>query len=346
MSSRMVSILSRRANRRIPVFRLTSESAPELLDQPTRRKGKGGDGPSTRVGQGRAGTPYNDSSIDAYQNAANRCIRRRTVGGSVAALSHFWDTEESVRRLRESWSWAFSLQVSSPNFLSAPNAIERLNPSFVVHHHHRVYDPRPLLTQLVRRPTQPSSPPSLSLVNCLPECPIYFPTLLCPHPRTGTAQPTLYRARSTRSGSRELKKPMHALPLFDEPVELLARHTPSNDTLQEVQVPIHMRDAEPLGEDLALPFEGPRAFFSCDYDGRVQDPWFLVTRHLDSDSPDAQRLEIHVPVGDRQVDLQVEFGTAFTILACFFGASLGLGRHVDGVGGAGNGSEWVGSSGC
>ncbi|KAH6901213.1 hypothetical protein BKA70DRAFT_690733 [Coprinopsis sp. MPI-PUGE-AT-0042] len=111
--------------------------------------------------------------------------------------------------------------------------------------------------------------------------------------------------------------------------------------LREVQAPIHVRYAEPRGEDLTLPFEGPRAFFSCNYDARVQDPWFLVTRHLDSDSPDAQQLKIHVAVGDRQVDLQVEFGTAFTILACFFGASLGLGRHVDGWrSGSGGSRKW------
>ncbi|KAH6880221.1 hypothetical protein BKA70DRAFT_1344356, partial [Coprinopsis sp. MPI-PUGE-AT-0042] len=70
--------------------------------------------------------------------------------------------------------------------------------------------------------------------------------------------------------------------------------------------------------DLTLSFDGPRVFSSCDYDARVQDPWFLVARHLDLDSPDAQRLKIHVPVGDRQADLHAfGFGMAFSILLCF-----------------------------
>ncbi|KAH6880207.1 hypothetical protein BKA70DRAFT_193620 [Coprinopsis sp. MPI-PUGE-AT-0042] len=159
------------------------------------------------------------------------------------------------------------------------------------------------------------------------------PTPLCPHPRTGTAQPTLYRARSTRSGSRELKKPVHVLPLFDELLELLARHTPSNDTSREVQVPIHVRDAEPLGEDLTLPFECSRAFSSCDYDiieERIQGPWELVTRRLDLNAPKTQRLEIHALVGDRQADLQVmEFGTACTVLLSFVWVVLVTGRHMD-----------------
>ncbi|KAH6901223.1 hypothetical protein BKA70DRAFT_1436251 [Coprinopsis sp. MPI-PUGE-AT-0042] len=70
--------------------------------------GEEGDGQSTRGGQGRAGTPSNDSSVDAYQNAATRRICWGSVGGSVIALAHIGCTEESLGWLQEGWSFALS----------------------------------------------------------------------------------------------------------------------------------------------------------------------------------------------------------------------------------------------
>ncbi|KAH6871455.1 hypothetical protein BKA70DRAFT_1355751, partial [Coprinopsis sp. MPI-PUGE-AT-0042] len=157
------------------------------------------------------------------------------------------------------------------------------------------------------KPSYGAHPTILStLSNPSPECPVYLyynlPPLLFVDIHELGLRSDHYTVLGLRGrGSRELEKPVHALPLSDAPVELLMRLAPSNDTSREVQLPIHVRYAEPLGEDLTLPFEGPRAFSSCDYsnDEGMQDPWALVTRHLDCGAPN-KRLEIHVPVGDRQ----------------------------------------------
>ncbi|KAH6871474.1 hypothetical protein BKA70DRAFT_1578331 [Coprinopsis sp. MPI-PUGE-AT-0042] len=98
----------------------------------------------------------------------------------------------------------------------------------------------------------------------------------------------------------------------------LTRLAPSNDTSREVLSPIPTRYAGSLGEGLTLSFEG-RRLFSRESDERMQNPWALVTRRLLAlDSPNAQQLEgleIQVPVGDRQGDLQVvKPGTAFMVL--------------------------------
>ncbi|KAH6880219.1 hypothetical protein BKA70DRAFT_1344333, partial [Coprinopsis sp. MPI-PUGE-AT-0042] len=145
-----------------------------------------------------------------------------------------------------------------------------------------------------------------TLSNPSPECSVYLyytlPPLLFVDVHELALRSDHYTVLGLRGrGSRELEKPVHALPLYDEPVELLTRLTPSNHTSREVQLPIHVRYAEPLGEDLTLPFDSPLAFSSCDYsnDEGMQDPWALVTRCLDLGAPN-KRLEIHVPVGDRQ----------------------------------------------
>ncbi|KAH6880204.1 hypothetical protein BKA70DRAFT_193521 [Coprinopsis sp. MPI-PUGE-AT-0042] len=291
--------------------------------------------------------PSNDSSVDAYQNAANRCICRRSIGGSVIALAISGAPKQAsggckragaLRSLPVRWLGTRRKGLGKQNMRLMNSSQHQTSYRRSTQSRFSIPLSSCITTAMCMIPVRSSvnaygGLPNhllhpLSVFNSPPECPIHLyytlPTPLCPHPRTGTAKPTLHRARSTKSGSRELKKLMHALPLFDELLELLARHDRSNDRPREVQVPIHVRYAEPRGEDLMLPFEGPRAFFSCDYDARGQDPWFLVTRHLDSDSPDAQRLKIHVPVGDRQVGLQVVgFGTALSILLCSVWVGLG-----------------------
>ncbi|KAH6909375.1 hypothetical protein BKA70DRAFT_1075730, partial [Coprinopsis sp. MPI-PUGE-AT-0042] len=110
-----------------------------------------------------------------------------------------------------------------------------------------------------------------TLSNPSPECPLYLYYTLLPLLFVDIHELALRNERYTvlslqGRGSRELEKAAHALPLSNEPVELLTRLAPSNDTSRGVQLPIHMRYAEPLGENLALSFEGSRAFSSCNYD--------------------------------------------------------------------------------
>jgi PIG-X / PBN1 len=169
-----------------------------------------------------------------------------------------------------------------------------------------------------------------------PECPVYLhytlPPLLIVDIHELSLRSEHYTVLGLRGrGSRELERPVHALPLSDEPVEVMTRlHDVQNETMT-VQLPVHVRYAEPLGGEMVLSFDGPRAFSSCDFDlEKPQDPWELVARHLqDSRNPPQKQelLEIPVPVGDRQGDLQVvEFGTALTILACFVWIALGAWR--------------------
>ncbi|KAH6871471.1 hypothetical protein BKA70DRAFT_1130959, partial [Coprinopsis sp. MPI-PUGE-AT-0042] len=161
---------------------------------------------------------------------------------------------------------------------------------------------------------------TLSARSPLPERPVYLYYNLPPLLFVGIHELAFTMLGVRGQGSWELEILVHVLPLSGEPVEPLTRLAPSNDTWQEVLLPIHTRYAGSLGESLTLSFEG-RRLFSCECDERMQNPWALVTRRLLAfDSPNAQQLEgleIQVPVGDRQGDLQVvEPGTAFMVLLC------------------------------
>ncbi|KAH6880191.1 hypothetical protein BKA70DRAFT_193267 [Coprinopsis sp. MPI-PUGE-AT-0042] len=139
-------------------------------------------------------------------------------------------------------------------------------------------------------PTMPTQRPS-TFSNPSPECSIYLcyylPLLLLVdiHKLALCSQPyTVLRLRGR--GSRELEKPLCAVPLSDEPVK-------------PVELPYGWHIPTTRLERCSCLFEGPCAFSSCQYNDKesVQDQWELVTRHLALDSPNAQRLEIQPQSG-------------------------------------------------
>ncbi|KAH6901231.1 hypothetical protein BKA70DRAFT_691118 [Coprinopsis sp. MPI-PUGE-AT-0042] len=147
------------------------------------------------------------------------------------------------------------------------------------------YDANPtalhLLQPITRMLNLPLLLPSLLLLVVIREL------ALCSQPYT------VLGLRGRGSHGRGLEKPLHALPLSDEPVK-------------PVELPYGWHIPTTRLERCSCLFEGPCAFSSCQYDDkeRVQDPWELVTLNLALDSPNAQRLEIQILVGDRRGDLQ------------------------------------------
>ncbi|EFI27986.1 hypothetical protein CC1G_14478 [Coprinopsis cinerea okayama7 len=82
-------------------------------------------------------------------------------------------------------------------------------------------------------------------------------------------------------GSRELEKPVHALPLDEGDVEVLVRL--EDPTAPEVHLPIHVRYAAPAKTQdgyLTQEFEAPRALVWCQGDISGKSPSILSLSYV------------------------------------------------------------------